>query len=126
MLTFVRVHPPTLGMKNLTQIEFGFLDDTTHKKKTLLFHRCADIRFIMDFDVLADQCIFGREGSIAQVDVSQMREFIRSRRPHWRLECMPPMPEDKPSRKKAQVDSELRALPSCLFRWHRGNLGEEF
>lgn len=96
----MRVDPPTSRPKNITRIEFGFLDDATHKKKTLLFHQCANIRFIMDFDVLADQCVFGTDSSIAQVRVSQMRKFIRSQRSHWRLEYRPPMAKDQPIRKK--------------------------
>lgn len=100
VLTFVRVHPPTSRPKNITRIEFGFLDDATHKMKILLFHQCANIRFIMDFDVLADQCVFGTDASVAQVDVSRMRKFVLSQRSHWRVEYMPPMPEDKPIRRK--------------------------
>ena len=100
MLTFVSIRPPTSATKNLTRIEFGFLDDATRKKKSLLFYKCANIRFIMDFDVLVDQCVFGTDSSIARVRVSQMRKFIRSQRSHWRLEYMPPMAKDQPIRKK--------------------------
>lgn len=106
MLTFIRVYPPTSLAKsvaraeNVTRIEFGFLDDATQKKKTLAFHQCANVRFIMDFDVLADQCVFGTEGSKAQVDVSRMRQFIQSQRRHWRTEYMPPFSKDKPIRQK--------------------------
>ena len=96
----MRAHLPTSRQKNITRIEFGFLDDATHKKKTLIFHRCANIRFIMDFDVLADQCVFGTDSSTAQVAVSRMRKLVLSQRPHWRVEYMPPMPEDKPIRRK--------------------------
>jgi hypothetical protein len=100
VLTFVRVHLPTARQKNITRIEFGFLDDASHKKKILLFQQGANIRFIMDFDVLADQCVFGTDSSIARVDVARMRKFIHSQRSHWRVEYMPPMPKDKPIRKK--------------------------
>jgi hypothetical protein len=109
VLTFVRMYPPTSRTNNLTRIEFGFLDDATHKKKTLLFHQCANIRFIMDFDVLADQCVFGTEGSSAQVDILRMRKFVQSQRSHWRVEYMPPMPKDKPIRKK------LRSIRSYVL-----------
>ncbi len=54
----------------------------------------------MDFDVLADGCIFGTKGSIARFDIPRMRRFIKSQRRHWRVEYMPPMPKDKPIQKK--------------------------
>ena len=54
----------------------------------------------MDFDVLADPCVFGTDSSVSQADASGMRKFIPSQRPHGRVEYMPPGPRDKPIRRK--------------------------
>jgi hypothetical protein len=39
---------------NATEIDFRFCDDSTEKEKIVSFRACANVRYIMDFDVLAD------------------------------------------------------------------------
>lgn len=98
-LLSVRIHPPR-KWSNFTKIDFEFQDDATKALKTLSFHTCANFRFVMDFDVLADGWFFGTHGSVAKTDVQRMRKFVRAQMSHWRTTYMPPTPKDKPIRKK--------------------------
>jgi hypothetical protein len=100
-LIALRVYPPR-SRNNLTNIDFEFRDDSTTRRKTLSFRSCANFRFVMDFDVLADQWFFGTHGSRAHADPRSMLKFVRNQMPHWRVEYMPPMPKDKPIRRKLQ------------------------
>ncbi len=69
----------------------------------LSFHGCANFRFVMDFDVLADNWYLGNtEASVARTDVKRMREFVGAQMSDWRTTYMPPMPKDKPIRKKLE------------------------
>jgi hypothetical protein len=106
----LKIHPPR-RRTNVTRIEFKFLDDSSQAPKVLSFHSCANFRFVMDFDVLADRWYFGTCGSIAKTDVQRMRKFVRAQMSHWRTTYMPPMPKDKPVRKKL---ASLRSY--ILFR----------
>lgn len=84
-----------------TKIELEFQDDSTGSLKVLSFHGCANLRFIMDFDVLADNWNLGNtKSSCAKTDVGRMRKFVRAQMPHWGTTYMPPMPKDKPVKKK--------------------------
>jgi len=98
-LLSVNIHAPR-RRNNFTKIDFKFQDDATEAVKTLSFHTCANFRFVMDFDVLAYTWFFGTEGSVAKTDVQRMRKFVRAQMSHWRTTYMPPMPKDKPIRKK--------------------------
>jgi hypothetical protein len=100
---------PSVSRTNVTRIDLEFRDDSTKEVKVLSFHRCANFRFVMDFDVLADNCYFGTEASAAKNDVQQMRKFVKAQMSHWRTEYMRPLPEDKPIRRK------LRAIGSYIF-----------
>src|ERR1700733_6148739 len=98
-LISVRIGAPS-NRKNFTRIDFEFRDDGTKAVKILSFHTCANFRFIMDFDVLAYTWFFGTEGSVAKTDAQLMKKFVRSQMSHWRTAYMPPLPTDKPIRKK--------------------------
>ena len=54
----------------------------------------------MDFDVLADNWPFNTEALTAKTDLRTMLKIVRAQRSHWRTTYMPPMPKDKPIRKK--------------------------
>jgi hypothetical protein len=95
----LKIHPPR-RRTNVTRIDFKFLDDSTKALKVLSFHSCANFRFVMDFDVLADRWYFGTCASVAKTDVQRMRQFVRAQMSHWRTTYMPPMPKNKPIRKK--------------------------
>ena len=98
-LILLRVHPPrTRG--NFTKIDFKFRDDSTGSLKMLSFLSCANFRFVMDFDVLADHWYFGTSGSVAKTNVQAMRKIVRAQMSHWRTAYMPPIPKDMPVRKK--------------------------
>ncbi len=98
-LASVTVHAPQ-SKKNRTRIDFRLRDDSTDKEKLLSFVDCANIRYFMDFDVLADNSFAQTEASIANVDASQMKKLVRSQTVHWRTKYMPPQAKDKPIRKK--------------------------
>ena len=93
------IHPPR-RRGNSTKIDFAFRDDATGDVKLLSFLTCANFRFVMDFDVLADRWFFGTAGSVAKSDPQRLRRFVRAQMSHWRTAYMAPMPKDKPIRKK--------------------------
>jgi hypothetical protein len=98
----LKILPPR-SRNNFTRIEFEFQDDSTGSVKVLSFHSCANFRFIMDFDVLADNWRFGNtEASSADTNVEQMRKFVGAQMSQWRTTYMPPMPKNKPIRKKLE------------------------
>jgi hypothetical protein len=110
-LVGLTIHPPR-GRNNVTRIDFELRDDSTDSVKVLLFHTCANFRFVMDFDVLADNWYGGNtESSVAKTDVMRMRKFVTAQRSHWRTTYMPPIPKDKPVRRKLAT---LRSF--ILFR----------
>jgi hypothetical protein len=99
-LTGLTVEPPR-GRNNFTRIEFELQDYSTDSVKVLSFHSCANFRFVMDFDVLADNWYGGNtESSVAKTDVTRMRKFVTAQMSHWRTAYMPPTPKDKPVRRK--------------------------
>jgi len=110
-LTSIRIHPPR-GQQNSTRIDFEFQDDSTDSLKVLSFHSCANFRFVMDFDVLADNWHFGNtEACVAKTDVKRMTKFLRAQMSHWRTTYMPPLSKNEPIKKK------LKSIRSyVLFR----------
>jgi hypothetical protein len=98
-LKALRIHPPR-GGKNFTRIDFEFQDDSTASTKVLTFRSCANFRFVMDFDVLADNWPFNARSAVANTDVARMRRFVKVQMAHWRTTYMLPMTKDKPVRKK--------------------------
>lgn len=98
-LKLVTVHPP-ITARNLTTIEFQFADHSTGATKILSFLRCANLRFSVDFDVLADNWFADTEGSTAGASTQKMREFVTTQELHWRTTYMPPYPKDKAIKKK--------------------------
>lgn len=98
-LKALKLHPPS-GRNDFTSIDFELQDDSTNSVKVLSFHGCANFRFVMDFDVLADNWPFNTESSAAKTDVTRMRQFVKVQMAHWRTTYMPPMIKDKPVRKK--------------------------
>jgi hypothetical protein len=100
--TSLKIYPPR-SLSNFTRVDFEFQDDSTGAVKVLSFRSCANFRFIMDFDVLASNWHFGNtEACVAKTEVSRMKKFVRAQQSHWRTTYMPPMPKDKPIRKKLE------------------------
>ena len=101
-LISVKIYPPR-SLSNFARIDFELQDDSSGALKVLSFRSCANVRFVMDFDVLASNWRFGNtEASSAKTNISRMRKFIEANRAHWRTRYMPPMPENKPIRKKLE------------------------
>lgn len=82
------------------KIEFEFREDSTQVPKILSFSGCANIRWVMDFDVMADNWFAQTEGTVARTNADRMRRFVRAQARQWHLQYMPPSPKDKPIRKK--------------------------
>ncbi len=101
-LTSVTVHAPQSG-KNRTRIDFRLRDDSTDREKLLSFLDCANIRYVMDFDVLADNWFAQTKTAIAKVNADQMKKLVRSQTVHWRTKYMPPQAKDKPVREKLSI-----------------------
>jgi hypothetical protein len=98
-LKLFTLHPPMTG-RNLTTIDLEFKDDATGETKLLTFRGCANLRFSMDFDVLAANWFADTQGSAADTNTEKMRKFITTQEPHWRTTYMPSQPRDRPIRKK--------------------------
>lgn len=117
-LTRFTIHPPR-DRNNFTRIEFELQEDSTGAVKVLSFHTCANLRFLMDFDVLADNWYGGNtESSIAKTDVARMRKFVRAQMSHWRTAYMPPTPMDKTNPDKTGVPAEFPFISCCILRRH--------
>ncbi len=99
-LLTIKILPPR-APNNLAQIRMEFKDDSTGATKLLSFDACANFRFNADFDVLADNWRPGNtEASIAETDIKKLKEFVLVQMPHWRTSYMPPLPKNKPIKKK--------------------------
>jgi len=98
-LASVEIYPPRKST-GAAQIDFQFLDDSTGSLKVVSFHRCANLRYVMDFEVMAANWFAQTDRFAVESDVSRMKRFVRSQMVHWHTKYMPPMPRDKPIRKK--------------------------
>src|SRR5258708_40137399 len=85
---------------NTTRIEFRFCDDYTKAEKVVSFSGCANIRYIMDFDVVAANWFAQTKQFTNEFDPNRMRRFVQAQTSHWHVKYMPPIPRDKPIRKK--------------------------
>jgi hypothetical protein len=88
------------GKKNATRIDFYFRDDSTRIAKILSFRGCANIRYIMDFDVVAANWFAQTKAATSNDDHTQMKRFVTAQKRHWRVKYMPPLQDDSPVRKK--------------------------
>jgi hypothetical protein len=109
-LVSVKVVAP-LKNTDSAKIDFEFRDDTTGRKKLLSLSGCANLRWLMDFDVLASNWFAQTEKAISSTDVNKMRKLVLAQVAHWHVRYMPPSPKDKPIRKKL---SSIRKF--VLFR----------
>ena len=106
---------PAQTRTNVTRIDFEFRSDATDAKKTLSFGGCANLRFLMDFDVLADNWVGQTDHATCQSDASRMKRFVRAQKSHWHVQYMPPMPKDAPIRKKLSVIRAYRLFRITFF-----------
>jgi hypothetical protein len=102
---------------NTTRIEFLFCDDSTREAKRLSFKGCANVRYIMDFDVLTANWFAQTEGFDREADPIRMRKFVQAQVAHWHVRYMPPQPKDKPIRKKL---SSIRSYRLFRIRFFGG------
>lgn len=100
---------------NTTRIEFRFRDDSTKAEKVVSFGGCANIRYIMDFDVLAANWFAQTKQVMSEVDPNRMRRFVQAQTSHWHVKYMPPMPSDKPIRKKLSAIGSYRLFKISFF-----------
>lgn len=102
---------------NTTRIEFLFRDDESGQPKRLSFEGCANIRYIMDFDVLTANWFAQTERFDREADPIRMRRFVQTQISHWHVRYMPPQPKDKPIRKKL---SSIRSYRLFRIRFFGG------
>jgi hypothetical protein len=117
-LLSVKVSPARAKSKTTT-IDFDLQDDATGAKKVLSFSGCANLRFLMDFDVLANNWFAQTDGAVCQADASRMKKFVRAQQPHWHVRYMPPIPKDMPIRKKL---SGIRGYRLFRIRFFGGSV----
>ncbi len=98
-LVSVRMQAPRRKTDS-AKIDFEFRDDLTSVKKVLSINGCANLRWLMDFDVLACNWFAQTERAASTRDVEKMRKFVRSQTAHWHVKYMPPSTKDKPIRLK--------------------------
>lgn len=98
-LKFIAIHPGARG-KGGARIDFGFADYRSGSPKSVSFRGCANLRCILDFDVLATNWFAQTEGVLCSDDARRMERFVRAQAAHWHTRYMPPMPKDQPIRKK--------------------------
>src|ERR1700722_14430175 len=91
---------PSRKRRNDTKISFEFEDDASEAKKILFFDGCANLRFLIDFDVLPDNFVGQTEFETRRHEASRMKKFVQAQKSHWHVQYMPPMPEDMPIKKK--------------------------
>ena len=109
-LLLVEIHPPEKNA-NATRIDLHFRDYATQATKVLSFRGCANIRYIMDFDVLVANWFAQTERVTCGTDAGKMSRFVRSQMRDWHVKYMAPTREDPPIRKKL-----LSIGTYCLFR----------
>jgi hypothetical protein len=117
-LRLVTFLPPRTRHSSAT-IVLEFEDDATGAKKLLSFHNCGNLRFVMDFDVLANNWFAQTRGAGAIADIPKMKKFVTTQKMHWRTIYMPPQPSDRPIRKKLR---RIRSYRLFKIRFFGGTL----
>jgi hypothetical protein len=84
----------------LATIRVDLRDDTTGIKKTLALTGCANVRWSMDFDVLADNWFAQTAAFKIDTDLGKLKLFVKTQRRHWRVRYMPPSSPEEPIRRK--------------------------
>jgi len=99
-LIALKICPPR-SRGHSTRIDFELQDDATGAHKVLSFLGCANFRFIVDFDVLADNWPFNTKACTTKTNSRVIRKFVRAQMTHWRTTYMPPMPKTSQSEKSS-------------------------
>jgi hypothetical protein len=116
-LLSARILPGRLRQSAAT-VELRIEADHTGKIKALQFLGCANCRWNLDFDVLADNGRVGNvRGSQAGVDLETARQFVESMRRHWRTTYVPSSRRNHPIRRKLK---ELRGYTLFRLRFFGG------
>lgn len=98
-LVSVKLHTPR-RKGDSAKINFEFRDDSTGTKKVLCIGGCANLRWVMDFDVLACNWFAQTERATSVSDAEKMRKFVQSQTAHWHVKFMRPSPKNEPIRMK--------------------------
>jgi hypothetical protein len=105
--------------KELATIHVDLRDDATGGMKRLTISRCANIRWVMVFDVLADNWFAQTDVFRVGTDVKKMKSFVESQRRHWRVKYMPPNSPDKPIKGKM---ASIRSFRLFQIKFYGGTL----
>jgi hypothetical protein len=98
-LVSVKVHAPR-RKGDSAKIILEFRDDASGAKKVLRIGGCANLRWLMDFDVLACNWYAQTERATFIRDAEKMRKFVHAQTAHWHVKFMPPSPKHEPIRRK--------------------------
>lgn len=112
--------------KNDAIIVLEFEDDGTRQIKILSFQACANLRFNMDFDVLANNWIAQTEQATCKPLAMRMARFVRSQKSYWHVTYMPPTHPEFPIRKKLVSIRKYRLFKITFFGGTIEILGKSF
>ena len=109
-LISVRISPSRKRV-NRTGIEFQFEDDSSKKMKTLVFLECANIRYLMDFDVMTDNGFAQTNYVSVRTEIDPIRRFVLKQMSVWHVRYLPKKRKYTPVREKLRQIREY-----ILFR----------
>ena len=124
-LKSVKIYPPHKSTTS-ARIDLEFRDDSTGAMKLLSFRDCRNVRYIMDFDVLANNWFAQTERVVSTADVARMERFVRAQKAHWHVQYMAPSPDDKPIRKKLATIKKYLLFKITFFGGTIEILAREF
>ncbi len=113
-LVSVKVSAPRTN-KNNTSISFELEDDASGDRKLLTFRGCANLRYVMDFDVLARNWFAQTERCTCNTELNRMMKFVRNQRVHWHTQYMPPKHKNRPIWKKLATLRRYRLFKITFF-----------
>jgi hypothetical protein len=117
-LLAVNVIPPR-KKGTLASVQIDLRDDSTGAEKRITVAGCANIRWVMDFNVLADNWFAQTKDFTIHDDIEKMKRFVMQQKKHWRVTYMPPLPPEKPIMRKL---ASIRRYRLFLIRFHGGTI----
>jgi len=101
--------------KELATIHVDLQDDATGGMKRVTISRCANIRWVMDFNVLADNWFAQTNEFTVVTDLKKMKSFVEGQRRHRRVKYMNPSSPDKPIKAKLASIRSFRLFQIKFF-----------
>jgi hypothetical protein len=99
----------------LATIHIDLQDDATGGVKRITMSRCTNIRWVMDFNILADNWFAQTNAFTVVSDLKKMKSFVESQRRHWRVKYMHPSSPDNPIKGKLASIRSFRLFQIKFF-----------